>query len=109
MEEFDKAIKIKKEYSNAYYNKGLVYNLLKGESNYKYAIQQFDLAIKYKSDFSLAYYDKGISQMELGDYANAISSFNKCKEIDKEEEEKCNEKINECKEAINKQIQDEGN
>ena len=102
LDEFDNALRIKKECSNAYYNKGLIYNLLKTEENYNAAIQQFDLAIKYKADFSLAYYEKGISQMGLGNYALAIDSFNKCKEIDKEETEKCDEKIYECNEFVNK-------
>ena len=87
----------------------MIYNLIKGEVNYKYAIQQFDLAIKYNNDFHEAYYEKGISQMQLGNYADAIDSFNKCKQIDKEETEKCNDKIKECKEAINKLVENENN
>ena len=47
--------------------------------------------------------------MGLKSYALAIESFNKSKEINKEETEQCDEKIKECTEFIQKLVKDENN
>ena len=65
------------------------------------------MAIKYKPDFSAAYYEKGIAQMELGNYPEAIDSFTKCKEFDKDQTDNCNEKINQCNDAVNNLVKNE--
>ena len=107
MNEFDKALKIKRDYANGYFNKGLIYRLLKGEDNLLLAIKNFDWTIKYNKNFSQAYYEKGLCQLELKNYANAVDSFNKCKELSPEDAERCDSKIDICNNEINKIIANE--
>ena len=69
------------------------------------AIKNFDYTIKYNKNFSQAYFEKGCCQIELGNFANAVDSFNKCKELSPEDAERCDEKINICNDEINKLVE----
>ena len=109
MNEYDKAVKIKPDYANGYFNKGLVYKLLKGEQNILLALKNFDWTIKFNPKFSQAYYEKGLCQIELKNFANAVETFNKCKELSPQDTEKCDAKIELCNDEINKMVVEEEN
>ena len=99
IQQFDKALEIKNNFSLAYFNKGMAYSTLKGDENLKIAINLLDLAIKYQEDYYDAHFNKGCILMDLGEYSEAIEVFNKCKELKGEDEEginECEEKIREC-------------
>ena len=103
IQQFDKALELKSDFSLAYFNKGMAYNTLKGEDNAKKAIELLDLAIKYQDDYYDAYFNKGCILMNLGNYGEAIQTFNKCKELKGDEnDEECEQKIKECAMGINK-------
>ena len=87
MADFTKAIKIDPDYSTAYYNRGLAYNILE---NYKNAIADYTRAIKIDPDFANAYDGRGTAMWYLkveycSDYIRACnlgvcSNYNKfCK------------------------------
>ena len=97
IQEFDKALEIKNDFSSAYFNKGMAYNALKGKENNDKAIQFLDLAIQYKDDYYEAYFNKGCILMNLGNYSEALKSFKKCQELKEDEnDEECEQKIKEC-------------
>ena len=102
IQQFDKALELKNDFSLAYFNKGMAYNTLKGEENSRKAIELLDMAIKYQDDYYDAYYNKGCILMNLGEYGEAIQMFNKCKELKADENiDECEQKIKECGLMIN--------
>ena len=78
-----------------------------GQNNNVSAIEELTLAIEYQSDFAEAYFTRGTTMMELQDYEGAIDSFNKCKNINSSNANKCNEKIQECTDIIEKNLRNE--
>jgi tetratricopeptide (TPR) repeat protein len=75
---FEKAIKIKPDYHEAYYNKGTVYIKLK---EYQKAIVAFKKAIKIKPDFYEAYTNMGGAYSKLKKYREAIKAYEKAIKI----------------------------
>ena len=72
--DFNKAIKIKPDYAEAYYNRGFVYA---GRGEYKQAIADFDKAIALKPDLAEAYNNRGLAYAEKGDDDRAIADYDK--------------------------------
>ena len=76
---FNKAIDLKKDNANAYYQRGLAkYNLKK----YQEAIDDFDkaIALEKESDLEIEaadiYYQRGLAKFDLEQYKEAIADFN---------------------------------
>ena len=106
--QFDKAIKIKNDFSSAYFNKGMAYNALRGKANVKKAVELLNMAIQYQDDFYEAHYNKGCILMNLGDYTEALKSFKKCLELEGDKiDEECENKIKECNIHINMSLDKE--
>lgn len=105
LKEFDNSIKIKHDCPCGYFDEGLIYKLLKGEDNLYQVVKNFDQTIKYDKNFSQAYYEKRYCQLELGNFTNAVESFNKCKQLSFEDSEKCESKINIRNNEINKLVE----
>ena len=70
----DKAIFIKKEYSEAIYNKA---NLLNEIENYEEAINLYNKATKINPNYYNAYNNQGTAEMNINKDSNAIKSFKK--------------------------------
>ncbi|MEP6675943.1 MAG: tetratricopeptide repeat protein [Ferruginibacter sp.] len=72
--DYDKALEIKNDYSEIYYNKGIIwYN--KGE--YDKSIAEFSKAIDHKNDYAEAYYSRGNSWAGKADFDKAIEDYSK--------------------------------
>ena len=71
---YDKAIQLKPDYTNAYYNRGLAKAEL---GQYFAAISNFDKTIQLKPNDADAYYDRGLTKYYLGQYLAAISDYDK--------------------------------
>jgi len=72
IESYKQAIKIKPDYTQAYYNMG---NVLKDKGNLDAAIDIYKQAIKIKPDFADAYYNMGHVLQNKGDLNAAVASF----------------------------------
>ncbi len=70
--EFDKAIKLKPDYAEAYFGKGLS---LEKSHRLQKALVEYDFAIKYKSDYAEAYYHKCWILGRLGRYDEAGAAY----------------------------------
>ena len=68
----DKAIRLKPDFTEAYYNRGIA---KEGLGRYQDAIADFDEAIHLKSDFAEAYHGRGIAKAGLGQHQDAIADF----------------------------------
>ena len=67
-------MKIKPDYDNAWYNRGLaLYNL----KQYEEAIASFDQSLKIKPDYYEAWNYRGVALGELGCYEDAIASYDR--------------------------------
>ena len=77
--QFDKAIYLDDKYLNAYFNKGLVLNIL---GRYYEAIDNFDKCISLNEKYSQAYLNKGISLDILNRRNEAIKEFDRIASID---------------------------
>ena len=71
---FQKAITIKPDYAEAYYNMG---NALKDQGKLVEAIKAYKKAISIKPDFAENYYNMGIALKEQGKLAEAIEAYKK--------------------------------
>jgi len=69
---YDKAIRIKPDYTDAYNNRGVAYNNL---GQYQRAIEDYNEAIRQKQD-SVLYYNRGSAYNNLGQYQRAIEDYN---------------------------------
>jgi tetratricopeptide (TPR) repeat protein len=69
---YDQAVKLKPDYAEAYYNRGIAYGS-KGE--YDRAIADFDQALKLRPDLAGAYCNRGIAYGTKGEYDRAIADF----------------------------------
>ncbi|WP_121543491.1 tetratricopeptide repeat protein [Candidatus Rickettsia colombianensi] len=78
MKAFDKAIELKSDYANAYYNKG---NSLWHLGKYEEAIEEYNKAIGLNPDDAIAYSNKGTALFELKRYEEAIKEYDKTIEL----------------------------
>jgi tetratricopeptide (TPR) repeat protein len=77
---YKKAIKIKPDLHQAYYNMGIAYRQLGGKDNLNKAITAYQKAIQIKPDKDEAYYNMGIAYDDLGGKDNlnkAIKAYQK--------------------------------
>ncbi|MTJ38046.1 tetratricopeptide repeat protein [Dolichospermum sp. UHCC 0406] len=75
---YDKAVEIKPDYYEAWYNRGISLGNL---GRYEEAISSYDKAVEFKPDYHNAWYNQGISLDNLGRYEEAISSYDKAVEF----------------------------
>ena len=76
--DFDRAIRLKSDFSQAWYMRGLaLLNLQKNEE----AIAAYDRAIEIKSDYWEAWYERGLSLETLQRDEEAIASYQKAVEL----------------------------
>ena len=71
---YNKAIKEKADYTDAYINRGLVKNELK---DFDGSIEDYNKAIELDSKCSLAYNNRGYTKYRQGDYQGALDDYNK--------------------------------
>ena len=71
---YNKAIKEKDDYTDAYINRGLVKNELK---DYEGSIKDYDKAIELDPKCSLAYNNRGYTKYKKKDYQGALNDYNK--------------------------------
>ncbi len=79
IDNYDKAIKLKPDYINAYVDRGNAKSDLK---KYKQAINDYNRAIELDSNYLSAYLNRGVAKGILKDYKGAINDFNKIIKID---------------------------
>jgi len=75
---YDKAIEIKPDDHDAWYNRGKALGDL---SRYEEAIASYDKAIEIKADYHYAWYNRGYALYKLLRYEEAIASYDKAIEI----------------------------
>ena len=71
--EFNKAIKIKSDYVDAYNSRGKSYLKLE---QYQLAIKNFNAAIKIRADYAEAFNNRGNAFFKIGQNQYAIKDFN---------------------------------
>ena len=74
IDDYDKAIKLKPDYINAYVDRGNAKSDLK---KYKQAINDYNKAIELDSNYLSAYLNRGVAKGILKNYKGAINDFNK--------------------------------
>jgi tetratricopeptide (TPR) repeat protein len=72
--EYDEAIRLDPEYTEAYNNRGSAYA---GLGQYQRAIQDFDEAIRLNPEYAEAYYNRGLTYKLQGKKSQAIADFEK--------------------------------
>ena len=72
MTSYDKAIALKPDYAEAYYNRG---NALTGLKRPKDALASYDKAIALQPDYAEAYYNRGNPLLSLKRYEDALASY----------------------------------
>jgi len=72
VESFDKAIQLKPDYVEAYYNRGVLFQEL---GKLEKAKQSYDQAIQLKHDYTEAYNNCGVALQDLGQFREAMSYF----------------------------------
>lgn len=75
---YQRALEIKPDKHEAYYNMGYAYNKL---GDHAKAIDSYQRAVEIKPDLHEAYYNMGNSYSDLGDHARAIACYLKTTEI----------------------------
>lgn len=78
IELYTRAIDEKKDFWEAYYNRGLRY---RKKGDYTQAIKDFDKTIELKPDNARAYRNRGIAYRKKGDYDRAIKDYDKAIEL----------------------------
>jgi tetratricopeptide (TPR) repeat protein len=92
IKDFDKALEMKVDYSDAYYNRGLAYYWLGKEAQdagktatalplYYKAISDDSLAIKYSPDLACAYFNRSGNYYTIGKFKPALEDALKAKEL----------------------------
>ena len=76
---YDKAIKIKPDYADAWINRGFALDNLK---RYDEALESNEKAIEIKPDYALAWYNRGVALDDVGKYKEAIASYDQAIKID---------------------------
>ncbi len=71
---YDKAIELKPDYHNTWYNRGIA---LRNLNRYEKAIASYDKAIEFKPDDVAAWNNRGTALRNLNRYEEAIISFDK--------------------------------
>jgi len=71
-------LKLKNDYVNVYYNRGILYGELK---DYKNAVNDLTKAIKLNTDYIKAYNYRGCYEYRLGQKENACNDFKKGAEL----------------------------
>ena len=71
---YDKAIQLEPDYTDAYINRGIAKIRL---GQHFAAISDYDKAIQLKPDHTEAYYKRGVAKADLGQHFAAISDFDK--------------------------------
>ena len=79
---YDKAIQLKPDYTDAYINRGIAKIRL---GQHFAAISDFDKAIQLKPDEANAYNNRGIAKADLGQYFAAINDFDKAIQLKSDE------------------------
>ena len=74
IEAYNKALAIKPDYAEAYYNMG---NALKAQGQLEEAIEAYNKALAIKPDYAEAYSNMGITLQEQGKLEEAIEAYNK--------------------------------
>ena len=77
-EYYDKALKIKPNYSEVYYQQGLLQSRNK---KYEDALNYFNKAIKNNPKYNGVYFHRGITELKLKKYKDAIADFDKSIEL----------------------------
>ena len=72
IDDYNKAIAYKPDYTDAYNNRGNVYSKL---SNYSQAIEDYNKTITFKPDYAEAYNNRGSAYHRLGKYNEAINDY----------------------------------
>jgi len=75
---FDRAVEIKPDLAEAYYNRGIA---LQGLKLLEEAIDSYDRAIEIKPDLAEAYYNRGIALQELKRLEEVIDSYDRAIQI----------------------------
>ena len=75
---YNKAIRLKPNYADAYYGRGLAKDGL-GEK--QGAIADYNEAIRLKPDYAKAYYGRGLIKQERGEKQEALADFRKASEL----------------------------
>jgi tetratricopeptide (TPR) repeat protein len=78
---YDEAIRLKPDYANTWYNKGLA---LKDQGNYTDALEYFEKTLELDPENTMAYYAKGIALKSLGITNEANAALAKSGELEKE-------------------------
>ena len=78
IDNYKKALKIKPNYAEAYYNMGIA---LKMKGDLEAAIDSYKNALEIKSDYAEAYYNMGNALKKKGDLEAAIDSYKNALEI----------------------------
>ncbi len=71
---FDKAIQLRPDFADAYYNRGIT---LKELGRLNEALQNYDKAIQLKPDFAKAYNNRGAALQDLGRLDESIQNYDK--------------------------------
>ena len=74
LESYDKAIRLKPDYAEAYHNRGSVLSVLQRREA---ALQSYDKAILFKPDYAEAYGNRGNTLYVLQQYQAALESYDK--------------------------------
>ena len=78
IELYTRAIAEKKDFWEAYYNRGIRY---RKKGDYDQAIKDYDRAIELNPQLAAAYYNRGNAYYDKGNYAQAIKDYNKAIEL----------------------------
>ena len=72
IENYDTAIRLRPDYTEAYYNRGIAKHKL---GRYTAAVEDYDTAIRLRPDYTEVYYNRGIAKRKLGRYTAAIEDY----------------------------------
>ena len=78
IEHYNKAIEINPQFTETYYNRGVVKSVL---GKHEEAIEDYSKAIKINPQFAEAYYNRGATKSALGQNQEAIEDYSKAIEI----------------------------
>ncbi|MCC7302663.1 MAG: tetratricopeptide repeat protein [Bacteroidia bacterium] len=78
LEMYNKALSLKPDYAEAFYNRGLAYFYLK---NYQAALNDYDAAIHYNPTLAVAWHNRAGTHFTVGRYREALGDALKAKEL----------------------------